>query len=99
MEFFKLLSCVLIINGYNSHFEMSGLVSEALGKLKFSILVQEFVSLGLFIPIFFYGRFFVNFFDLNASHEFRREFKKYFDKKRGLNGGVRHLLEIFQDDD
>jgi hypothetical protein len=36
---------------------------------------------------------------LNASHEFRREFKKYFDKKRGLNGGVRHLLEIFQDDD
>ena len=90
---------MLIINGYNSHFEMSSLVSEALGKLKFSILVQEFVSLGLFIPIFFYGRFFVNFFALDAGHEFRREFKKYFDKKRGLKGGVRHILEMFQDDD
>ena len=78
MEFFKLLSCVLIINGYNSHFEMSELVSEALGKLKFSILVQEFVSLGLFIPIFFYGRFFVNFFAQKDIHEFRREFNDHF---------------------
>jgi hypothetical protein len=72
------LSCVLIINGYNSHFEISGLVGEVLGKLKFSILVQEFVSLGLFIPIFFYGRFFVNFFALDAGHEFRREFNDHF---------------------
>jgi hypothetical protein len=39
----------------------------------------------------------VNFFALGAGHEFRREFKEYFEKKRGLKGEARYSLEFNQE--
>jgi len=56
IETFKIIIIMLILNCYNAAFEQSVGMKETLGKIKFSILVQEILSMALFIPIMMLGR-------------------------------------------
>lgn len=56
IEMFKIVICILILNCYNAAFQQSEEVRKTLGKIRFSILVQEILSMALCIPIISLGR-------------------------------------------
>lgn len=58
IEALKLVCCILILNGYNTFIQRSKKNLDVLGNIRFSILVQEFISLSLFIPILSLGKFY-----------------------------------------
>lgn len=51
IELVKILKVVLIMMSINAAFRISEDMKNSLGNIKFSILVQEIISLSLFIPI------------------------------------------------
>jgi hypothetical protein len=62
----------LVLNCYNAAFEESAEIKKILGKIRFSILVQEILSLALCIPIMSLGRLIFHGFSIP-------KFKKVFD--------------------
>lgn len=53
---FKIVICILILNSYNANFSHSERMKRRLGAIRFSILVQEIISMALCIPILSLGR-------------------------------------------
>lgn len=47
---------MLILNCYNANFEISPVMKQTLGKIRFSVLVQEILSMAIFIPIMMLSR-------------------------------------------
>ena len=56
LELFKIMKVILILNGINSSFSYSEKMVTSLGKIRFSILVQEIISIGLLMPMMSLGR-------------------------------------------
>lgn len=69
LELIKIVKCILILNGINASYTYSEKMLQTLGNLKFSILVQEIISLALFIPILSLGRFIFFGFSINKFDE------------------------------
>ncbi|CDW74241.1 UNKNOWN [Stylonychia lemnae] len=57
VEIIKILKALLILNSINANYIYSKEMQDDLGNIKFFILVQEIISLALFIPILSLGRF------------------------------------------
>lgn len=72
IEMFKIIICILVLNCYNAAFVQSQEVRSILGKIRFSILVQEILSMALCIPILSLGRLIFYGFSIP-------KFKKVFD--------------------
>jgi hypothetical protein len=68
IEVTKLIQCILILNGLNIKLQYSEEIVLRLGNIKFSVLVQQFISLALFIPILILGR--TIFSGIESSKEF-----------------------------
>ena len=57
IELVKIAKCMLVLNGIDASYQYNRQMLATLGNIKFTILVQEIISLALFIPILSLGRF------------------------------------------
>jgi hypothetical protein len=51
IELIKIVKAILILMSINAAYRISEEMTQTLGNIKFSILVQEIISLSIFIPI------------------------------------------------
>lgn len=57
IELFKVFKAILIMNAVDANYQENPEMQKDLGNIKFSILVQEIISIALMVPILSIGRF------------------------------------------
>lgn len=57
IELVKLSQTILIMMGFNSAFEISGTMKSVHGNIRFSMLLQEILSIQIYIPIMSLGKY------------------------------------------